>query len=494
MNKQIRRLAAGLLVCYLVLFVQLNLLQVVKRNELAANPTNTRAILREFDKPRGNIVTADGVTIADSVLSAPGDKFKYQRQYPTNDLFANISGYYTYGYGATKIEKKYNDVLAGTTNEQQLRAITNIFSAQDNAGSVQLTVRADLQQVAKDALGEREGSVVVLNPITGAVLAMWSYPSYDPNLVAVHDNKRAGDVLTFLNASPGKPTLANAYQERYMPGSTFKIVTTSIALEAKAIDFDTTWANETQWLPPQTTDPIENYKKELCGGDLREVFRRSCNTPFARTAVLLGAQTMVAGTQAWGIGETIPFDLPGGAVSHFGDVADFKDAAPKLAIRGFGQDEDAIVPLQMAMIAATVANGGKEMAPYVVAATLDHEGKVLQQTTPTVWKTPMSAETALKLNDLMVGVVRNGTARCCLQLDNGIQAAAKTGTAQLNGKGQPERSHAWIVAFAPAEAPQYTVAVILKGTNAEISDGTGGRLAGPIAKTVLDYALAHPLG
>jgi peptidoglycan glycosyltransferase len=494
MNKQIRRLAAGLLVCYLILFVQLNLLQVVKRNELAANPTNTRAILREFDKPRGNIVTADGVTIADSVLSAPGDKFKYQRQYPTNDLFANISGYYTYAYGATKVEKKYNDVLAGTTSEQQLRAITNIFSAQDNTGSVQLTARADLQQVAKDALGEREGSVVVLNPITGAVLAMWSYPSYDPNLVAVHDNQRSGDVLTYLNASPGKPTLANAYQERYMPGSTFKIVTTSIALEAKAIDFDTTWANETQWIPPQTTNPLQNYKGELCGGDLREVFRRSCNTPFARTAVLLGAETMVAGTQAWGIGETIPFDLPGGAVSHFGDVADFKDAAPKLAIRGFGQDEDAIVPLQMAMIAATVANGGKEMAPYVVAATLDHEGKVLHQTTPTVWKTPMSAETALKLNDLMVGVVRNGTAKCCLQLDNGIQAAAKTGTAQLNATGQPERSHAWIVAFAPAEAPQYTVAVILKGTNAEISDGTGGRLAGPIAKTVLDYALAHPLG
>ena len=200
------------------------------------------------------------------------------------------------------------------------------------------------------------------------------------------------------------------------------------------------------------------------------------------------------GTQAWGIGEKIPFDLSGGAVSHFGDVADFKGATPKLAIRGFGQDEDAIVPLQMAMFGATVANGGVMMQPYVVAATLDHQGAVLNQTTPKPWKTPISPETALKLNDLMVGVVQNGTAKCCLQLENGIQAAAKTGTAQLNGKGQPERSHAWIVAFAPASAPQYTVAVILKGTNAEISDGTGGRLAGPIAKTVLDFALSHPLG
>ena len=494
MNKQIRRLAAGLIVCYLILFVQLNFLQVVKRNELADNPDNTRAILREFDKPRGPIVTADGVVIADSVPSQPGDSITYQREYPTADLFANVSGYYTQAFGATKVEKKYGDVLAGTTSEQQLRAIANIFSNEDNTGSVQLTMRADLQQVAKDALGEREGSVVVLNPTTGAVLAMWSYPSYDPNLVAVHNNKRAGDVITFLDASPGKPTLANAYQERYMPGSAFKIVTTGIALENHTIDFDSTWANETEWTPPQTTDPIQNYRGELCGGDLREVFRRSCNTPFARTAVLMGPEVMVAGTQAWGIGEKIPFDLSGGAMSKFGAVEDFTDATPKLAIRGFGQDEDAMVPLHMAMIAATVANGGVMMQPYVVAATLDHEGKVLQQTTPTPWKTPISPETALKLNDLMVGVVQNGTAKCCLQLENGIQAAAKTGTAQLNGKGQPERSHAWIVAFAPASAPQYAVAVVLKGTNADISAGTGGRLAGPVAKIVLDYALSHPLG
>lgn len=494
MNKQIRRLAAGLLVCYLVLFVQLNLLQVVKRTELAANPDNTRAILREFDKPRGPIVTADGVVIADSVPSAPGDSIKYQRQYPTNDLFANISGYFTQAYGATKVEKKYSDVLVGDTGEQQLRAISNILSNEDNTGSVQLTVRADLQLVAKQALGEREGSVVVLDPRTGAVLAMWSYPSYDPNLVVVHNNNKAGDVLTFLNAAPGKPTLANAYQERYMPGSTFKIVTTSIALENNVIDFDSRWDNETQWLPPQTTDPVENYKGELCGGDLREVFRRSCNTPFARTAVLLGADKMVAGTQAWGIGEPIPFDLPGGATSFFGDVADFAQAAPKLAIQGFGQGDDLIVPLQMAMFTSTIANSGMMMQPYVVAATLDHQGKVLDQTVPKVWKTPITPETALKMNDLMVGVVQNGTAKCCLQLDNGIQAAAKTGTAQLNGKGQPERSHAWITAFAPASAPEYAVAVILKGTNAEISDSTGGRLAGPIAKIILDYALSHPLG
>lgn len=491
MNKQIRRLAAGLLVCYLILFVQLNRLQVVERESLASNTNNNRAVLRDFDKPRGPIVTADGVEIANSVPSTD-TQFTYQRAYPTNDLFANVSGYYTYAFGATKLEKKYTDVLTGRTSEQQIRSLTNFLSGDDNTGSVQLTMRADLQQVAKDALGEREGSVVLMDPRTGAVLAMYSYPSYDPNVVAVHNNTDAKNALDFLNNYPGKPTLANAFQERYMPGSTFKVVTTGIALEAGLIDFDSRWANETEYLPPDTTDPVENYQGHICGGDLREVFRRSCNTPFARIAVELGPEVMVAGTQAWGIGEKIPFDIPGAVASNFGTVEELKQNIPRLAIRGFGQDDDLIVPLQMAMIASTVANAGVMMQPFAVAATLDHDGGILNQTAPTPWKTPISPATALKLTDLMTGVVQNGTARCCLQLANGFQAAAKTGTAQLNSAGQPQRSHAWITAFAPAEAPRFAVAVILKGTTAEISEGTGGVLAGPIAKTVLDFALTLP--
>ncbi len=493
MNKQIRRLAAGLLVCYLILFVQLNLLQVAKRAELAGNSNNNRAILRDFDKPRGNIVTADGVVIAMSVPSV-GTQFKYQRVYPTNDLFANVSGYYTYAFGATKLEKKYTAVLTGRTTEQQVRNITNLFSGEDNTGSVRLTMRADLQQVAKDALGDREGSVVLMDPRTGAVLAMYSFPAYDPNVVAVHNNTEAEQALEFLNAYPGKPTLANAYQERYMPGSTFKVITTGIGLQNGLIDFESNWVDETEWLPPQTTDPVENYKGNVCGGDLREVFRRSCNTVFARVAVDLGVDTMVAGTQAWGIGEPLPFDIPGAVASNFGTVEELQDNIARLAIRGFGQDDDLMVPLHMAMVASTVANGGSMMQPYAVAATLDHEGGVLGQTTPQTWKTPISPENAAKLNDLMVGVVRDsdGTANCCLQLNNGFQAAAKTGTAQLNPKGQPQRSHAWITAFAPAEAPRFAIAVVLKGTNADISEGTGGRLAGPIAKSVLDFALTLP--
>jgi peptidoglycan glycosyltransferase len=148
----------------------------------------------------------------------------------------------------------------------------------------------------------------------------------------------------------------------------------------------------------------------------------------------------------------------------------------------------------MAMASATVANGGQMMKPYVVEATLDHDGRVLEETQPEVWKTPISPETAAIMTGLMESVATDGTASCCIALEGGVPVAAKTGTAQLNGPGEPERSHAWITAFAPADDPQYAVVVMLVGTNDEISASTGGRLAGPIAKTVLDAALAGGTG
>ena len=257
-----------------------------------------------------------------------------------------------------------------------------------------MTLRSDLQQVAKDALGQREGSVVVIEPATGAVKAMWSYPTYDPNLVANPDFEAARDVLTVLQASPGDPLLANAYQQRYMPGSTFKVLTTGIGLESGVIDLSTTFPDERAWVPPQTDDPIENFQGTLCGGDLTEVFTRSCNIPFAKTALDIGAERMVQGVADWGVGEPIPIDLPRPAASTFGDTADLAQNLPLLAIRGFGQNDDQMVPLHMAMVAATVANGGQMMVPYVVDQTLDHDGAVLSQTQPEVWKTPISPATA----------------------------------------------------------------------------------------------------
>ena len=487
MNKQIRKLAAALLVLYVALFVQLNVLQVGKRDALDSHPLNNRQTIRDFNRPRGPIVTADGVTVARSVPTPGGGQFRFQREYPTGDLFTNVTGYYTYSFGSSSLEKTKNDVLLGDTAAQK---VTGVFGGSDNSGSVRLTMRDDVQRIAAEALGERDGSVTVMDPRTGAVIAMVSYPRFDGNLVASHDAQKAEAAFDFYNSYPGKPLLANAYQENYMPGSAFKIVTTSIAFENGVTSLDRVWPNETAWVPPQTTDPIQNYGGEACGGDMRQVFYRSCNIPFAQMAVELGPERMVAGTREWGIDEKVPIDLPGAAAGNFekanGEPIDFANNLPLLAIGGFGQANDKIVPVQMCMIASTIANGGKMMKPYVVDVTLDHAGKVLDRTEPSVWKTPVSPATALTLNSLMVDVVNKGTGRP-MQLANGIQAAAKTGTAQLNATGQPQRSNAWITGFAPAEAPRYAISVVLKGTNDEISAGTGGRLAGPIAKTVLDY-------
>jgi peptidoglycan glycosyltransferase len=488
-NQRIRRLAVVLIVLYVVLFAQLNFIQVGKKSTLEADTRNTRQTVRDFNDPRGDIRTSDGVVIATSVRNEPGSEFDWQRTYPEGDLYSAITGYFTFGYGATQIEKVQNDVLAGRTIEQQIRGFRSLFNGENTTGTVETTIDADIQQAAKAALGNREGSVVVIEPATGAVKAMWSWPSYDTNLVAVQDNELAGDVLNYLNDIPGKPLLANAYQERYMPGSTFKVITTAAALDDGLITKESIWAEESEFLPPQTTDPIQNYGNKVCGGDLPEVFRRSCNTPFARMAIELGPEKMVAAAERFGIGDQIPFDLPRASSSQFGDVDYFSQNLPLLGIGGFGQGNTQMVPLHMAMVAASIAHGGVMMRPYVIGTTYDHEGGVLQRTAPTVWKTPMTSATAGLITELMVGVVNKGTASCCMSLANGVQAAAKTGTAQLNAAGEPERSHAWIIAFAPAEAPKYAIVVMLKGTNAEISEGTGGSLAGPVAKKVLDIAL-----
>jgi len=331
---------------------------------------------------------------------------------------------------------------------------------------------------------------VVLDPRTGAVLAMYSNPTFDPNEVAQHNSAAASAVLTALQDDPRKPLLANAYQERYMPGSAFKVLTTSIGIEAGVLNMLSAFPNAGKWVPPNTDNPIQNYGKKICGGDLAEVFRRSCNIPFAQTAVTLGPQVMSDGLAKFGMEKTIPFDLPGATASTFGGTPEsFTDSLALLAIHGFGQGSVQMVPLHMAAIAGAVANGGVMMTPHVVADTRTHDDVVLNRTQPTPWTTPMTPATASTLTQLMIGVVNDGTASCCLKLQNGEQAAAKTGTAQLNAEGKKQRSHAWIIAFAPAAAPRVAVAVMLKGVNDTISAGTGGKLAGPVAQALLNAAL-----
>ncbi len=491
MNRQIRQLALGLMACYVVLFVALNYWQVGRKPELDARFDNTRQLLREFNKPRGPIVTSDGIVAAVSYPTAPGERYDYRREYPTGDLLADITGYFTFAFGATQVERTHGDVLTGSTTEQQIRGLGDLLTGgTGSTGTVELAIRHDAQEAAQFLLGGRTGSISVIEPRTGAIRAMYSNPTFDPNTFVNADFEVAQQIITDLQNEPGSPLLAQAYQERFMPGSTFKVITTGIALESGIADLDTVFPDEREWVPPQTNDPIQNYNGSLCGGDLATVFARSCNIPFAKLATLLGPDAMVAGTEAWGIGESLPIDLPRPAASTFGNTDDLDQELPLLAIRGFGQSEVQMVPLHMAMVAATVANGGQMMAPYAIESTYDEEGRVLDETRPEVWKTPISPQTAEIERQLMIGVAERGTASCCIGLNEGIPVAAKTGTAELGVESNPDLSHAWIVAFAPADDPQYAVSVVLTNVQSTADTAaTGGRLAGPLAKGMLDFLL-----
>jgi peptidoglycan glycosyltransferase len=490
MNRKIRQLAAALMVLYIVLFAAINYWQVGRESDLNAMGGNTRAIRREFSRPRGEIVTADGVVVARSVPTPEGSDFPYQREYPTGELFANVTGYYSLALGSTQLERTQSSVLTGQTAQQRIGNIEDIITGGEGTGTVQLTLRADLQETARQALGGREGSVVMVDTQTGAVLAMYSNPTYDPNVIVDPDFDAARASLEQLQQADGNPLLANAYQDRFMPGSTFKVLTTGIALETGTVTLDTQFERVTEWTPPQTSNPIQNYDGTNCGGDLREVFRRSCNVAFAQTALNVGVAGMVDGVQRWGVGERVPIDLPRPAASTIGDTSELEQSLPLLAMRGFGQNEDQMVPLHMALVAAAVANNGVMMKPFVVGSTQDSQGRTLTRTRPEEWLRPITPQTAATLNSLMQSVVTDGTASCCLQLNGGIPAAAKTGTAQLNAAGQAERSNAWIIAFAPADQPRYAVAVVLLDSP-EVSTGTGGRLAGPIAQQMLNEALSN---
>ncbi|MET0489626.1 MAG: penicillin-binding transpeptidase domain-containing protein, partial [Acidimicrobiales bacterium] len=229
MNKQIRQLGIALVVCYVALFGMLNQIQLFGAEALNERPENTDIIRIDYARNRGTISTADGTVIAASV--PVDDEFDYQRRYPTGDLFAAATGFYSFEFGATGLERSYQDELVGDTAEQQLRGFADLFVGEDQVGDLRTSLRTDLQQQAKDMLGQRRGAVVAIDPRTGEILALWDYPSYDPNLLAGHDFTEVREQRAFLQPdNPDSPLVATSYQDRYFPGSTFKVVTATNGL------------------------------------------------------------------------------------------------------------------------------------------------------------------------------------------------------------------------------------------------------------------------
>jgi peptidoglycan glycosyltransferase len=489
MNTQIRRLGIGLLACYLALFVMLNWIQVFNKDTLDNHPLNTLKVKQQFNKPRGTITSADGALLAESVDVPDSKQFPLQRRYPEAGLFAHLTGYYSFDHGSSGLERQYDDELTGQTIGQQIRGFADLLNPRAQVGNLTLTVRKDLQQVAKQALGERHGSVVAVDPRTGEILAFWSYPSYDPNLVSSLDSKTSDFAWGAYNADDAKPLLAHQYQETYFPGSTFKVVTGSTGLQSGTVTVDNpSYPVATSYTPPQTNKAINNFGGEACGGTLFNILRVSCNSSFAQMGTeTIGPDKMINGAQSFGFNSRPPIDLPEPAASFF--PTSFKDDLPALAQSSIGQRDVQATPLQMAMMAATIANGGRTMKPHVVREVRDSEGAVIQRGSISQWLQPLSADNAQTMRQAMIGVVNNGTATA-MKIP-GYEVGGKTGTAQLGT--DPPRSHAWIIGFAgpPGGAPEIAIAVVVLDQPGA-SEATGGRVAAPIAKQVMEAYLANP--
>ncbi|MCU1371889.1 MAG: cell division protein FtsI/penicillin-binding protein 2 [Ilumatobacteraceae bacterium] len=482
MDRSIRRLGAFLLLCFCALFVQLNYIQVLKAEKLNVRTGNNRPIDQSFSKPRGTMVTADGVLLAESVPS--DDRFQYQREYPEGELYGALTGFFNYSRGATGLERSYNQELSGKTAKQQVREIGDLFVDTDRTGNLKLSVRSDIQKVAKQALGDFRGSVVALDPRTGEVLAMYSNPSYDPNLLADHDVTDSENAYKLLSAADGNPLLPKAYREIYPPGSTFKAVTGSTGVEVGGVTpTSPDYPVVRSITVPGTTRPLRNFGGSECGGTLFTILAKSCNTSFAQMGLDLGGDKMVAGAQGFGFNSVPPFDLPAVA-SRF--KTDFTRNEPALAQSSIGQNETAATPLQMALVAAGIANDGVIMEPHVVSEIRDGEGDLVKAFDPTEWKKATSPQTADIMRQGMRGVVTEGSAsRIAVE---GLDIGAKTGTAQF-GPSEPLRSHAWIIAWAalPNQPASIAVAVIVENQDGA-SESTGGRLAAPIAKQVIEQS------
>jgi peptidoglycan glycosyltransferase len=487
-SKQVRNLGVFLAICYAALFVQVNRLTVFEAESLRSQPENVRTVERDFSSPRGSIISADGEVLAQSVAS--DDRFRFQREYPTGDLFGHITGYFAFELGTTGVEDSYNGYLTGDDIGFDINQLDDLFVDRDVVGDVTLSMRSDVQQEARDALGEQEGSVVALDPRTGEIIAMWSFPSYDPTALASHDFDAAETTSDLLNADPERPTRSRAFSEREFPGSTFKVVTATAGVDRGGVTAEQpSYPVSNSYQPPGGGRPIPNFGGSSCGGTLFTILQDSCNTAFAQMGVDTGGDELQDIAQGFGFDREVPLDLPGAVQSTF--PAAVVDDPPTLAQASIGQNEVQATPLQMAMVAAAVANDGEIMSPHVMREIRDDQGNLVEESNSEVWARPMSPATAGLLRDAMVSVVTDGSAS---RLDDGLDdfvVGGKTGTAQL---GTPEpRSHAWIIGFAgpPGETPHVAVAVIVEGQPGA-SEQTGGRVAAPIAAAVMQRALAAP--
>ncbi|MDR1807593.1 MAG: penicillin-binding protein 2 [Propionibacteriaceae bacterium] len=484
MNRQIRLVSLVAALMVFALLGNLTYFTVARQQDLEAQPENVRTVYSEFDRQRGQILAGDTV-IAETVPAAATDeRFDRQRVYPQGSLYAHITGYYSFVYGTRGIENSYDAYLAGTDPTQAMKSLVQEWNGETPAGAtVQTTIDPKLQQVATEQLGQAEGAIVVLDPATGAVKAMVSTPSYDPNLLATHDFDALAASWAELIADPTKAMVNRAARDVFPPGSTAKLITAAAALKAgytpdTLIDTPSSiqLPNSDKWLP----------NASACGNGQQTfafALAMSCNTSFANLGRALGADALQQQAELFGFNST-HFDDLGDAPSRYftrvddsGNLVAVHPDDAQVMMSAMGQWEIAASPLQMAMVAATIVNGGLRMDPYVVEKATAADGTVLYEHEATSVQA-MSEADAKTLMTMMQGVVEWGTGTAA-QIP-GVTMGGKTGTAEWEEGEQP---YAWYVGYATD--PNVVVCVFIQSASVEATDMASGALAGPILRNVI---------
>jgi penicillin-binding protein A len=478
MNKPIRRVAFIAMIMFALLLANGTYMMIFRQSSLAAQPQNRRVRDAEFAQNRGAILAAGKTEIAKTVPAK--DRFKYQRVYPDGELYAAVTGFYSYDRASSGLERTYNAQLAGTDDALFVRRLVDMATNRTPEGaSVQTTIVPKIQKAAADALGNQNGAVVALNPKTGAVLAMVTSPTFDPNDIATHDIEDAGKAYDRLASNSQDPLSNRAAREIYPPGSTFKLVTTAAALADGKTPSSMVESPDRLKLPG-TRVFISNSTN--CGGTkitITQALKVSCNTAFANLGMDVGASKLRDQAQLFGFDRRHLADL-GGVASQFPD----KLNEAQLALSSIGQYDVAASPLQMAMVSSAIANDGVLMDPYVVSQVRSQDLRPIETHEPNVLSTAMTPENANELQQMMGVVVSQGTGRNA-QIP-GVEVGGKTGTAQSDPKRKP---FAWFTSFAPLDDATVAVAVIVEDADIPRDDIAGGRVAAPIARAVMEAAL-----
>lgn len=487
MTRRMGILGIVMAMLFAILAAQASYVQFFHADALNGSPVNDRVARASSMYARGDIVGADGTVLARSVPTSSG-AYPWQREYPLGALTSGVVGFSSPIYGTWGLEYFYNNDLL--SHPQPPQSLSQILVPERAPNTLTVTLQPQLQEVARRALGDRNGGVVALNPKTGAILAMYSSPNYDPAPLTSSDEATATTAWTAYNKKNdrGFPPLGLlATQQTFAPGSTFKVITTAAAIMSKPELAMKKYPVKAFTTLPTSDKLLWNSGHTPCGGKAADMLPGSCDPGFALLGLDLGADIMSSTATSFGFNQAPPVDLPGVVTSYFPDAGSFSNDLPGLAYSAIGQKDVRATALTNAVVAAAIANGGQAMTPHFMNVLTKPDGTIIKRYKPHTWLTPIDAGAAKRLTGMMLNVTRFGTAAGIFRSSDLV--AAKTGTAQTGNTAN--NTHDWMIAFAPASNPVVAVAVVVPFQHV---DATGAAVAGPIMKCVIEGAIALTKG